>query len=203
MAPIDIAQMYQTLADGGFYTPLRAVREVLTQKGVPLQRYPLDTEQRFDSDAVALVNYGLREAFRHGTGKSVAMRVPESMDLAGKTGTTDGLRDSWFAGFGQDFTGVVWLGGDDNQMVGLTGSSGALQVWADIMMRISQVRGDVLSPSTIEMVLIDRQTGLRAGRGCTDTKLLPFIIGTAPDGKAPCVKNGVIKAWDRFKGLFQ
>ncbi len=203
MAPIDMAQMYQTLADGGFYTRLRSVREVLTQKGVPLQRYSLDTEQRFDSDAVSLVNYGLREAFRHGTGQHVAARVPENVVLAGKTGTTDELRDSWFAGFGQDFSGVVWLGGDNNQTMGLTGSSGALQVWADIMVKISQTKSDASLTSNIESILIDRKTGLRADQSCLDTELLPFIIGTAPDERAPCANKGVKKAWDKFRGLFQ
>ena len=203
MAPVDIAQMYQTLADGGFYTPLRSVREVLTQKGVPLQRYSLDTEQRFDSDAVSLVNYGLREAFRHGTGQKVAARVPESLALAGKTGTTDDLRDSWFAGFGQDFSGVVWLGGDNNQVMGLTGSSGALQVWADIMVKISRIEGEVPLPAGLENIQIDRQTGLRGDQGCVDTEWLPFIIGTAPDESAPCANKGVKKAWGKFKGLFQ
>ncbi len=203
MAPIDMAQMYQTLADSGFYTPLRSVREVLTQRGVPLQRYSLDTEQRFDSDAVSLVNYGLREAFRHGTGQSVAVRVPESVELVGKTGTTDDLRDSWFAGFGQDFSGVVWLGGDNNQAMGLTGSSGALQIWADIMVKISRAESDASFSPNIETILVDRQTGLRADQGCIDTELLPFIIGTAPNERAPCAKKGVKKAWDKFKGLFQ
>ncbi len=203
MAPIDMAQMYQTLADGGFHTPLRSVREVLTQKGVPLQRYSLDTEQRFDSDTVSLVNYGLREAFRHGTGRNVAIRIPENIVLAGKTGTTDDLRDSWFAGFGQDFSGVVWLGGDDNQKMGLTGSSGALQIWADIMAKISRAESDISFSSGIESILIDRQTGLRADQGCVDIELLPFIIGTAPDERAPCAKKGVKKSWDKFKGLFQ
>ncbi len=203
MAPIEMAQMYQTLADGGFYTPLRSVREVLTQKGTPLQRYALDTEQRFDVDAVSLVNYGLRQAFRHGTGRHVAARVSEDVVLAGKTGTTDDLRDSWFAGFGQDFSGVVWLGGDNNQKMGLTGSSGALQIWTDIMVKISRAENNESLPPNIENILIDRQTGLRADQGCVDTERLPFIIGTAPNGNSPCAKKGMKKTWDKFKGLFQ
>jgi len=53
--------------------------------------------------------------------------------LAGKTGTTNDTRDSWFSGFTDRLLTVVWLGRDDNKPTNLTGSSGALRVWADIM----------------------------------------------------------------------
>ncbi len=207
MAPIEIAQMYQTLADEGFYTPLRSVREVLTQKGYPLQRYPLETEQRFMPETVFLVNYALREAFRHGTGQSIARHVPQNISLAGKTGTTDDLRDSWFAGFGRDYIGVVWLGSDDNQITGLTGASGALQVWADIMTRILPPAEPTPVPPGVSLVLIDRATGLLADSACTERRELPFIDGTAPQKYAPCangkVKRSVGGLWKTFKGWFQ
>ena len=207
MAPIDIAQIYQTLADEGFYTPLRSVREVLTQKGEPLQRYPLNTEQRFAPEDVYLVNYALREAFRHGTGQSVAQNVPQDVPLVGKTGTTDDLRDSWFAGFGNDYVAVVWLGSDDNQITGLTGASGALQVWADIMIRVSSRAEPPPTPPGISMVSIDIATGLLADSGCLERHELPFINGTAPQMYAPCahgeVKRSIGGVWNKFKGLFQ
>ena len=53
--------------------------------------------------------------------------------FGGKTGTTDGLRDSWFAGFNHELLGVVWVGRDDNKEAGLTGASGALRIWADVV----------------------------------------------------------------------
>ncbi len=199
LAPIEIAQMYQTLADQGFYTPLRAVREVLTQDGKPLQRYPLETEQRFSEPHVYLINYALREALRNGTGANVAQRIPRDIELGGKTGSTDDLRDSWFAGFGSDYVSVVWMGSDDNKVTGLTGASGALQVWADIMTRINLSRGEQPPPVDIEITRIDRTTGLRADNGCDDSaRLLPFISGTAPNEDAPCA-NGVIE--EVFEGL--
>ncbi|MFC1749423.1 penicillin-binding protein 1B [Pseudomonadota bacterium] len=207
MAPIDIAQMYQTLADEGFYTPLRSVREVLTQKGEPLQRYPLNTEKRFEPEAVYLVSHALAEAFRNGTGRTVAQYVPQDIPLVGKTGTTDDLRDSWFAGFGNEYIGVVWLGGDDNQVTGLTGASGALQVWADIMTKISP-RGEPLPPPPgIEIVQIDVHTGLQADSGCPERSGVPFVSGSAPQAYAPCahgnVKRSIGGAWESFKGFFQ
>jgi len=56
--------------------------------------------------------------------------------LAGKTGTTDEYRDSWFAGFSGNYLSVVWIGRDDNQPTGLTGASGAAKVWSKVMQKI-------------------------------------------------------------------
>lgn len=72
---------------------------------------------------------------REGTGRSVYSQLPSSLTLAGKTGTSNDSRDSWFSGFGGDLQAVVWLGRDDNGKTPLTGATGALQVWASFMRR--------------------------------------------------------------------
>ena len=207
MAPIDIAQLYQTLADDGFYTPLRAVREVVDQQGRPLQRYPLETEQRFDPATVELINYALQEAVRHGTGQQVAATLPANIHLAGKTGTTDELRDSWFAGFSRDQVAVVWLGGDNNEITGLTGASGALRVWADIMEQLTPVDQPLTLANDIDWLAIDPATGLRAGSGCAEQRKMPFIRGTAPRDYAPCagqpLRHSVGHFWEKLKGWFR
>lgn len=207
LAPLDIAQMYQTLGDQGFYTPLRAVREVLDAEHKPLQRFPLETEQRFASEYVYLVNESLRLALRQGTGQSVGQHLPSNSLLAGKTGTTDDLRDSWFAGFGRDYSAVVWLGNDDNAVTGLTGATGALTVWADIMRQIEMSEGPAILPVNVETAVIDAETGLLAGSNCQQSYELPFIEGTAPVKSAPCaggaVKRSVENLLDKLKGLFR
>lgn len=207
LAPIDMAQMYQTLGDQGFYTPLRAVREVLDAGQRPLQRYALETEQRFAPEYVHLVNEVLRMALREGTGQSVGQHLPASLSLAGKTGTTDDLRDSWFAGFGSDYVGVVWIGSDDNAVTGLTGASGALPLWADIMRQINLSASAAPPPAEIDVVAVDAETGLRAGSGCDEHYELPFVKGSAPQEYAPCagraMQRSVGNFWDRIKGVFR
>ncbi len=207
MAPIDIAQLYQTLADEGFYTPLRAVREVLNQKGEPLQRYPLETQQRFDPESVALINFALEEALRHGTGRRAAQTIAADLYLAGKTGTTDELRDSWFAGFGNEHLAVVWLGGDHNEKVGLTGASGALKIWREVMTQIETAAPRPPLPAGLEWVDIDLASGLRGGSGCETLRRLPFTHATAPTDYAPCAGGQLGRSmgsfWHRLKGWLQ
>ncbi len=186
LSPLEVAQMYHTLAAGGFRTPLRAIRAVLTPQGEPLQRYPLEVVQAVPALPVFLLDAALVNAVRHGTGKGAYRRLPESLIVAGKTGTTDELRDSWFAGFSGDRLAVVWLGRDDNQPAGLTGARGALRVWADTLRRLDVRSFEPPEPLGIEWAWVDSYSGLRIDKDCRSAVRLPFAEGTAPREKARC-----------------
>ena len=205
LSPLQVTQMYQSLASGGFRTPLRAIRAVLTAEELPLQSYPLRVKAAARPAPVYLVTTALRHAVREGTGRSLYQVLPESMDIAGKTGTTDELRDSWFAGYTGDRLAVIWVGRDDNGSTGLTGSTGALQVWRDLFARLGD-SGLLQSPvEGIETLRIDPPSGLRADRGCRDAVELPFIQGSGPTELAPCASGGLPfeRPVDWFKELFQ
>lgn len=188
LAPIEVAQMYQTLASGGFRTPLRAIREVHTASGQPLQRYGLAVEQVFDATSVYLLTHALQEAVREGTGVGMKEFLPPTLAVAGKTGTTDELRDSWFAGYSGDRVGVVWVGYDDNAPAALTGSSGALPVWGEMMRRLDLEPLVMPEPEDIERVWTEAATGLRADADCPGSVELPYARGSAPTQIAACVK---------------
>ncbi|MCK5720092.1 MAG: penicillin-binding protein 1B [Thiomargarita sp.] len=143
LSPFEVAQMYQTIASGGFGVPVRAIRDVLTHEGQPLKRYSLNIEKHFDAAPIFLLNYALQKALRTGTGKKVAKELPSSMILAGKTGTSNDLRDSWFAGFSSEVLAVTWVGRDDYKPMGLSGGSGALVIWKDF---IKSVRPKAVAP---------------------------------------------------------
>ncbi|MEJ2516260.1 MAG: penicillin-binding transpeptidase domain-containing protein [Gammaproteobacteria bacterium] len=182
MSPLEVAGFYGTLAAGGFRTPLRAVRAVLDPAGEPLSRYPLEVEPVADAAAVAQVNRGLVAVMERGTGRRAASQLP-GRRLAGKSGTSDEYRDSWFAGFGSDTLAVVWVGRDDNQSVGLNGSAGALPVWADIMAGMNARDLGPRSPAGLVEVQVEYASGLLADPACADT--LPV---TVPDGARLAVK---------------
>lgn len=187
LSPIEVTQMYQTLAGDGFKTPLKAIRAVIASDGTPLQRYPLTVHQTADPAAVFLTNVLLQNVMREGTGRSAYSMIPRRFNVVGKTGTTNDLRDSWFAGFSGDYLGVVWIGRDDNQSTGLTGSSGALRVWSRLMRDASKQPVELVPPESIEWVWIDRISGLRADEHCKNAVEYPFISGSAPLTIAPCV----------------
>jgi penicillin-binding protein 1B len=146
LSPLEVTQLYQTLAAGGFYSPLRAIREVMTAENKPLQRYPLTVHEAAPAGPVYLLNQALQDVVKRGTGRSLAGYLSPALNTAGKTGTTDDLRDSWFAGFTGDKVAVVWVGRDDNKPAGLSGASGALRVWGDMMRRLQPLPLDLPQP---------------------------------------------------------
>ncbi|WP_051305567.1 penicillin-binding protein 1B [Desulfogranum mediterraneum] len=133
MSPLEVCQLYQTIADSGFHTPLRVIRGVLDLGDQPLERNPLTINQNFSAQQIYLLQFGLQQTVRSGTAKGLQHLLGPHSSLAGKTGTTNNTRDSWFAGYDGATLGVVWLGNDDASSTGLTGASGALPVWAELM----------------------------------------------------------------------
>ncbi|HEY9036070.1 MAG TPA: penicillin-binding protein 1B [Pseudomonadales bacterium] len=189
MSPLEVATLYQTIAAGGFQAPPQAIREVRDAKGRSLSRYPLTLEQSASPEAVFLLQYALVGAVREGTGRSVYNILPSDRIVAGKTGTTDDQRDSWFAGFTGDRLAVVWLGRDDNQPTPLTGSSGALTVWGELM-RYSEQNLDLVPPTGVHFIPVDRYSGARTGSACPDALMLPFVKGSEPKQQAACQREG-------------
>ncbi len=200
LSPFDVANMYQTFAANGFNVPLKVIREVLNKDGKPLKRYPLKSDKTIDEKAIFLVNHSLHEVTQTGTAKSLARNL--SLSVAGKTGTTDDLRDSWFAGFSDNRLGVVWIGRDDNSSTGLTGSSGALRLWTDLFRHFENT-GDINSlsltpPAGINNLWIDGETGGLSEKNCSGAVELPFIQGSEPTEKAACKSVGIIEQIKRF-----
>lgn len=202
VTPLDVTQMYQTIAASGFNTPVRAIRIVSTPDGTELTRYAYEVEQVVDSRSMHLLQYALIGVAKEGTARSVYRYVNPQLTLAGKTGTTNDSRDSWFAGFSGDYLGVVWLGHDDNHSTGLTGSAGALRVWGNLMKRIPQRSFDPITPSGIEYFWVDEESLKLTSAGCKGARLVPFIVGSEPSETQPC-RGGIsgVKHW--FNSLFK
>ncbi|MGV2480186.1 UNVERIFIED_CONTAM: penicillin-binding protein 1B, partial [Salmonella enterica subsp. enterica serovar Weltevreden] len=100
IAPLEDAQMFGTLAGSGYQAPLSSIREVLTKDGQPLSRYSIKVRQTLPEGPVYLINWTMQGVLTFGTARAAYSVLPASRAFAGKTGTTDDYRDSWFAGFG-------------------------------------------------------------------------------------------------------
>jgi penicillin-binding protein 1B len=201
LTPMEVADMYQTIANGGFNTPLRGIRSVLTAEGEPLKRYPYQIQQRFDAGAIYLLQNAMQRTMRDGTGRSVYSRLPSSLALAGKTGTSNDSRDSWFAGFSQDLLAVVWLGRDDNGPTPLTGATGALQVWTDFMIKADPLPLDMPLPDNVVQAWVDAATGQGSDPSCANVVQMPYIRGSEPvPGQACGIQAPVDSVMDWVRG---
>jgi penicillin-binding protein 1B len=189
MSPVQVAQIYHTLASGGFYTPARAIRGIYRPDGERLQRYQLTIEQRLDTGAVFLLNKILQGTVSQGTGKSLAGWVSPDLAFAGKTGTSNDFRDSWFAGFSGSRLAVVWIGRDDNRSCGLTGATGALQVFGRLMSKVPNSPLVLAVPENVEWGIIDPKTGVRTDEDCPNAMSVPFIRGSVPEAYRPCARD--------------
>ena len=186
LSPLEVAQLYNSLANGGFRSPLRAVRAVVAADGTALKAFPLEITEVADSATVYQLNRMLTKVTQRGTGRAVYNRVPPDIVVAGKTGTSSDFRDSWFAGFTGSHLAVVWIGFDDNQSTGLTGSAGALTVWSNLMRRLDPVSWDATLPESLTEVWIEFPTGLVAKPSCAEDVV---SIAVPKDSELP-VKPG-------------
>ncbi len=201
LSVLEVAQFYQTIASDGFYTPLQAIRAVTSGAGERLTRYDIAVDQRADPQAVFLLQSAMQQVAEWGTARGLRRYLPEAFPVAVKTGTSDGQRDSWFAGYSGDLLGVAWLGKDDNSVTPLTGSNGALLVWGDIFRHYSRRPLQREAGEGIEFVWIDELSGLRSGATCAGAHYLPFMIDTAPAESTPCGRQAEKSGW--LKSLFK
>ncbi|HHL34048.1 MAG TPA: penicillin-binding protein 1B, partial [Desulfobulbaceae bacterium] len=187
ISPISILQMYQTIAAGGYRTPLRTILTVMDRNGRILQRYPLTVEQAARPAPVFCLTNTLQEVTRTGTAASLKHLLPPALTVAGKTGTTNDLRDSWFAGFSGSHVAVAWVGRDDNKSTGLTGASGALRVWAGLMNKIATRPLVPQPPDNIDFYYSDIDNGRLFADQCRQGTLIPFIRGGILPPVTPCM----------------
>ena len=186
LTPIEVTQMYQTLAGDGFSTPIKTIRAVIDQTGKSLQSYPLTVKQVLDPAATYITNTMLQGVMHEGTGKSAYAYFPETYGLIGKTGTTNDAKDSWFAGYTGDYLSVVWMGRDDNKPIGLTGSTGALPIWSELMKQISTQPVNLTPPDNITFARVDPNRGLLINPDCGSGRQYPYIAGSEPITYSEC-----------------
>ena len=187
MSPLEVLSIYSSFASGGVKHPSRAIRNVVDSQGRNLTRFGLDMQQTIKPETAYVLNYGLQQVMRTGTGRAAYNHLPSSLDLAGKSGTTNDTRDSWFAGYSGNYVSVVWLGLDDNKVTGLTGSSGALPVWSNIMAQLRQKAVNLRQPNSVSWQWMDSESGNKlSAKGCKRAVYIPMLQGSIPRSSTSC-----------------
>lgn len=186
MSPMEVMSIYGNFATGGFKYPVKSIRTVVDSSGRTLDRYSLSVQPTIDPAAAYVLNYGLQQVMASGTGRSAYRTLPTSLELAGKSGTTNDTRDSWFAGYSGNYAAVVWLGLDDNKITGLTGSSGALPVWTNVMKQLRQKPVNLRQPNEVQWHWLNRNSGDLSASGCEGAIYIPLLRNSIPKRATAC-----------------
>jgi penicillin-binding protein 1B len=191
ITPMEVAQLYNGLGNGGFRSSLRAVRAVISADSKPLKAFPLEVTPVASPDVVYEVDRMMVQVMEKGTGRGARSILPANLVVAGKSGTSSDYHDNWFAGFSGSHLAVVWVGYDDNLPTGFTGSSGALPVWARLMAGLGTTSWDAPMPESLAETWIDFDTGLRVDKECSDKDSVPIAVpvGTELPMKPDCGPN--------------
>jgi penicillin-binding protein 1B len=185
LSPFDVAQMYQYFAADGHALPLRALRGVIDAQGRPLTHYAVKPGAGDYVQPARLVSYAMQQVTQSGTAHAVAEQGLGQLHAAGKTGTSDSQRDSWFAGFTGSHLAVVWVGRDDNKQTGLYGATGALQVWMALLRKLPSAPL-ALSQDGLDLAWVNPQSGARMDQQCPNARQLPFMAGFVPAESDSC-----------------
>ncbi len=182
-SPYAMAQAYQFLASGGEIQPLHAVRGVLAANGKALNRYDVKPQPAQAGDAVAarLVTTALQAAVSEGTGHQLVADGLGRLQPAGKTGTSNDSRDSWFAGWTGDHLAVIWVGNDQNAPTGLYGATGAMRVWSGLFSRLPSAPLQVGGKGVDWQWITDSHS---TDPGCPGARRLAFVAGFVPPYEA-------------------
>lgn len=206
---LQVNQMYQTIANNGVYRPLHSVNAITSSDNRLLWQHSGYAEQRVDEAATYLTNFALHKVTVDGTAKRIKQQFGQ-INMAGKTGTTDDYRDSWFAGFDRNILVTTWMGEDNNIPTGLTGASGALSAF--IAYQHSQEPKSLSRrfPTGLGIAHFSPDTGEVATAGCVNTLTVPAVLDVLPspqvdcEGKAPTnnvpPKDRKKSWWERIFG---
>lgn len=195
-SPFAMAQAYQFLASGGQVQPLRAVRGVLDRDGVALHRYDQPGRAPDPGDAIAtrLVGIALQQTVAEGTGRGLLRDGLGRLAIAGKTGTSNDSRDSWFAGYSGSHLAVAWVGDDRNAPTGLYGSTGAMRVFSALFAELPSAPLQVASEGLTWAPVAEGEVST-TDEDCPGARRYPFVTGFTPEQHRGCLA-------DRFFDFF-
>ncbi|MGE4616797.1 MAG: penicillin-binding transpeptidase domain-containing protein [Gammaproteobacteria bacterium] len=208
MSPFRLAEMYTIIANDGFRIPLRAISAVTNRSQRKLNRYGLELKPLMPPAVAAIMRYALSRVIAEGTGRNLLRELDGVQPLAGKTGTSDDYRDSWFAGFGANRLGVTWVGRDDNKPTGLTGSGGALRIWAAAMMEAGLRPLELDLPSDVKWQRVNLAAGTIIDTKCSGGELIPVheasVIPHAPNCTDAVPETKIRRGlFDRIRDIFR
>jgi penicillin-binding protein 1B len=207
--PMEMAEAYSTIARQGARMPPRAIRFVTDDRGKTLEGAgEAKPVQVFPQRDVYLLTHVMQGVIDRGTAAS-ARSMGFRKIAAGKTGTTNDKRDAWFIGFTPQTLALTWVGFDDNDPTGLSGSDAAVPMWTRYMLAATagEKSVDFAAPPGIAFVEVDETSGGLVTPYCPRNVIVneAFKVGTEPTH--PCPTHSVstpiptVPMYDEFGNL--
>jgi len=165
--PIELVNAYATFAAGGRYVPYRVIARITDRAGrdVPMPPFQAPRDVMTAAEAYMITSM-LTSVVQEGTAQT-AQKLKRP--AAGKTGTSNNVRDAWFVGFTPEVAAGVWIGYDDGRSLGRgeSGSAAALPIWIDVVGTAVKDKPVVqfAQPSGVTTLRIDPTSGLLAYEG--------------------------------------
>ncbi len=186
VSPLELGRAFSTLANTGVRTQPLAVKQVMDQRERVLEKRDIHVEKVITPQLAFMINHLMKGVMDRGTGYS-ARAQGFGRPAAGKTGTTNDLKDAWFVGYTPELLAVVWVGFDNQSKLGLSGAQAALPIWTEFMKRATAGTpvSDFVAPSGIKMIDIDPVSGYRATPRCPQVIREAFFEGEEPSGSCP------------------
>ncbi|HYC61091.1 MAG TPA: PBP1A family penicillin-binding protein [Thermoanaerobaculia bacterium] len=187
--PIEMAEAYSTIARQGARVTPRAIRFVTDDRGKALagagEAKPV---QVFPQRDVYLLTHVMEGVVNRGTAAS-SRSMGFRKVAAGKTGTTNDKRDAWFIGFTPQTLALTWVGFDDNDPTGLSGSDAAVPMWTRYMLAVTagDKNMDFVPPQGISFAEVDETSGGLVTQYCPRNVIVreAFKVGTEPTHPCP------------------
>lgn len=199
MSPIEVSQLYLTIANKGQYQKSHTITHVLSSENETLWEKQHRPAQRLSESTAFLLDYALVKVAQEGTARSLTWRLKEKI-VAGKTGTSNALRDSWFIGYDEKHLVTTWVGRDDNKPTELTGSSGALPLFSAFMKRQGVVNRTLEKPAGVADILFETKTGNAVTDACANTVTYPAFKAGIEMSKECLEQKADNRSW--FEKLF-
>ncbi len=188
---VELTRAYSVFANGGMLVEPIFITKIVDRSGKVLEENHPSFTEAISHDTAYVMTDLLKAAVKEGTGwRAKALKRP----VAGKTGTTDELRDAWFIGFNPSLVVGVWVGYDDRKPMGKgeTGSRAATPLWLYFVREVLKGKPKIpfQHPEDVVITKIDAKTGLLASPYSKKTCFQAFKKGTEPTAYSPKPDRG-------------
>ncbi|HKL22733.1 MAG TPA: penicillin-binding transpeptidase domain-containing protein, partial [Tichowtungia sp.] len=191
MIPLEVARAYCVFAADGIQPYPLSLKSVLDEKGQVLERRHMSIKRVISPAKAFIMTALLQRVVEEGTArhlKTLVKTLGENAPVAGKTGTTNNSRDAWFVGYTPDILALVWVGFDNGNSIGLTGSTAAMPIWSDLINHIPQhlSLSDFRMPPGVVRCPVCRQSGYPADENrCPEIVEEYFLRRNVPTRSCP------------------